>query len=186
LQTSDIDVGTGVYLGNKGRVWYSRNAAGKVVTASIGGKGLFIEGLSTAEKQNVIMTDDAGATKTYPFFPDVQITVGAAAVADVLAFYHVFYNEGNGVFDTAAAFTVTDDGSNPVKGNVSSDAVGVKVSFAYDYDGNSENGLTAGTDKDCVVLVEGDGGVAQAIAYFTITRDTVVPVTCVPPVDNNA
>ena len=186
LQETDIDDGTNEYLGNKGRVWYTRNAAGKVVTNSIGGKGLFIEGLSTAEKQNVIFTDDAGDTKTYPYFPDVQITVGAAAVADTLAFYHVFYNEGTGVFDTANAFTVTDDATDPVKGNVSTDAVGNKVSFAYAYDTNSENGLSAGEDKDCVVLVEGDGGVAQAITYFTITRDAIVPVTCVPPVDNNA
>jgi len=186
LQATDIDDGTGEYLGNKGRVWYTRNAAGKVVTRSIGSKGLFIEGLSTAEKQNVIFTDDAGDTKTYPYFPDVQITVGAAAVADTNAFYHVFYNEGTGIFDTAGAFTVTDDATDPVKGNVSTDAVGNKVSFAYAYDTNSENGLTQGTDKECVVLVEGDGGVAQAIAYFTITRDAIVPVTCVPPVDNNA
>ena len=186
LQDTDIDDGTGVYLGNKGRVWYSRNAAGKVVTASIGSKGLFIEGLSTAEKQNIIMTDDAGDEKTYPYFPDVQITVGAPAIADTNAFYHVFYNEGTGLFDTANAFTVTDDGSVAVKGNVSTDQVGGKVSFAYAYDTNSENGLSSGTDKDCVVLVEGDGGAAQAITYFTITRDAIVPVTCVPPADNNA
>jgi hypothetical protein len=186
LQASDIDEGTGVYDGNKGRVWYSRNAAGKVVTASIGGKGLFIEGLSTAEKQNVIMTDDAGDQKTYPYFPDVQITVGAAALADANAFYHVFYNEGTGLFDTANAFTVTDDGSNPVKGNVQTDQVGGKISFAYAYDTNTENGLSSGTDKDCVVIVEGDGGAAQAITYFTITRSAIVPVTCAPPVDNNA
>src|SRR3990167_3578846 len=186
LQNTDVDDGTGTYNGRKGRVWYSRNAAGKVVTASIGGKGLFIEGLSTAEKQNVIMTDNAGATKTYPFFPEVRISVGSAAVGDSNAFYHLFYNEGTGVFDTTNAFTVNDSSSNPVKGNVSTDAVANVISFAYAYDTNSENGLSSGTDKDCVVIVEGDGGVAQAITFFTITRDTIVPVTCVPQVDNNA
>ena len=186
LQNTDVDDGTGTYNGRKGRVWYSRNAAGKVVTASIGGKGLFIEGLSTAEKQNVIMTDNAGATKTYPFFPEVRSSVGSAAVGDSNAFYHLFYNEGTGVFDTTNAFTVNDSSSNPVKGNVSTDAVANVISFAYAYDTNSENGLSSGTDKDCVVIVEGDGGVAQAITFFTITRDTIVPVTCVPQVDNNA
>ena len=186
LQDSDIDDGTGEYLGNKGRVWYTRNAAGKVVTNSIGSKGLFIEGLSTAEKQNVIFTDDAGDEKTYPYFPDIQITVGAAAIADTNAFYHVFYNEGTGLFDTANAFTVLDDESASVKGNVSTDQVGGKVSFAYAYDTNNENGLSAGSDKDCVVIVEGDGGAAQAITYFTITRSAIVPVSCVPPADNNA
>ena len=186
LQDTDIDDSTGSYFGNKGRVWYSRNAAGLVVTASIGSKGLFVEGLSTAEKQNIIMTDDAGDEKTYPYFPDVQVTVGSAAVGDTGAFYHVFYNEGTGLFDSTGAFTVIDSSSNPVKGNVSDDEVGGKVSFAYAYDTNSENGLGSGTDKDCVVIVEGDGGAAQAITYFTITRDAIVPVTCAPPVDNNA
>lgn len=188
LQGTDIDAGTGSYIGTKGRVWYSRNAAGKVVTSSVGGAGLFIEGLSTAEKQNVIMTDNAGATKTYPFFPDVQITVGAAAIADTNAWYHVYYVDGSSTsdFDTANAVTVNDSAGNPVKGNVAADEVGGKISFAYAYDTNTQAGLSANTDKDCVVLVEGDGGAAQAITYFTITRNTVVAVTCAPPSDNNA
>jgi hypothetical protein len=188
LQAADIDAGAGTYDGKKGRVWYSRNAAGKVVTASIGGAGLFIENISTAEKQNVIMTDNAGNTKTYPYFPEVQITVGAPAVADTNAWYHVYYVDGAAAadFDTAGAVTVNDSAGNPVKGNVSTDEVGGKIIFAYAYDTNTQAGLAAGVDKDCVVIVEGDGGCAQAITYFTITRDAVVPVTCAPPADNNA
>lgn len=134
------------------------------------------------------MTDNAGATKTYPFFPDVQITVGAAAIADTNAWYHVYYVDGSSTsdFDTANAVTVNDASGNPVKGNVAADEVGGKISFAYAYDTNTQAGLSANTDKDCVVLVEGDGGAAQAITYFTITRNTVVAVTCAPPSDNNA
>lgn len=189
LQNADVDEGAvSVYNGLKGRVWYSRNAAGKVVTASIGGAGLFIEGLSTAEKQNVIMTDDAGATKTYPFFPEVQITVGAPAIADTNAWYHLFYLDGASAadFDTTGAVTVNDSTGNPVKGNVATDEVGGKIIFAYDYDGNTQAGLSAGIDKDIIVQVEGDGGAAQAITAFTITRSTVVSVTCSPAADNNA
>ena len=188
LQDSDIDAGTGNYNGRKGRVWYTRNAAGKVVTSSVGGDGLFIEGLSTAEKQNVIMTDDNGDALTYPYFPDVQITVGAAAIADTLAWYHVFYADGAGGldFDTASAVTVNDSSDNPVKGNVATDQVGGKISFAYAYDTNTQAGLSSGVDKDIVVIVEGDGGAAQAITYATITRSAVVPITCSPPADNNA
>jgi hypothetical protein len=188
LQAGDIDAGSGSYLGKKGRVWYARNPAGKVVTAVVGGDGLFIEGLSTAEKQNVIMTDDAGNQKTYPYFPEVQITVGAAAIADTDAFYHAFYADGaaGADFDTASAVTVNDSSGNPVKGNVSTDQVGGKISFAYAYDTNTQAGLSAGVDKDIVVIVEGDGGAAQAITYFTITRTAVVAVTCAPPTDTNA
>jgi len=190
LQDTTIDVASpSSYNGRKGRVWYSRNAAGKVVTASIDGRGLFIEGLSTAEQQEVIFTDDAGATKTYPFFPDVQITVGAPAIADANAWYQVFYAESGSpteIFDTAGAVTVKDKDGNDVKGYVAADQVGGKVSFAYAYDTNTQAGLAAAVDKDVVVLVEGDGGAAQAITFFTITRDTIVPVTCAPPTDNNA
>jgi hypothetical protein len=188
LQNSDIDSGAGTYTGKKGRVWYSRNAAGKVVTSSIGGDGLFIEGLSTAEKQNIIMTDDAAAELTYPYFPDVQITVGAAAIADANAWYHVYYADGaaGADFDTASAVTVNDSSGTPVKGNVATDQVAGKISFAYSYDTNTQAGLSAGVDKDIVVIVEGDGGAGQAITYATITRSAVVPITCAPSADTNA
>jgi hypothetical protein len=189
LQNTDVDEGAvSNYNGLKGRVWYSRNAAGKVVTASIGGAGLFIEGLSTAEKQNVIMTDNAGAAKTYPFFPEVQITVGAAAVADTNAWYHLFYLDGASTadFDTSGAVTVNNSAGVPVKGNVAANQVGGKISFAYDYDGNTQAGLAAGVDKSIVVQVEGDGGAAQALTTFTLTRSTVVSVTCSPAAENNA
>jgi hypothetical protein len=188
LQNLDIDSGAGTYNGLKGRVWYSRNAAGKVVTSSISGAGLFIENLSTAEKQNVIMTDNAGATKTYPFYPEVQITVGSAAVADANAWYHAFYVDGAAAadFDANGAVTVNDSLGNPVKGNVSADHVAGKISFPYDYDGNTQAGLAAGIDKSVVVVVEGDGIASQAITYFTITRSTIVSVTCAPSLDTNA
>lgn len=80
LVDADIEnTGTASYNGKKGRVWYARNASGKIVTASIGGAGLFIEGLSTAEQQNVIFTADNASTKTYPYFPSVEISVGSLA-----------------------------------------------------------------------------------------------------------
>jgi len=186
LQDTDIDDGAGSYNGKKGRVWYSRNASGKIVTASIGGEGLFIEGLSTAEKQNVVMTDDAGATKTYPFFPELQITVGSST-SDPNAWWHVYYVDGaSGLdFDTASAVTVLDSSSNPMKGNVVADQVAGKISRAYNYDVDTSAGLAAGVDKAMVVLVEGDGVVAQAIAYFTMSRSTVISVVCAPSIDTN-
>lgn len=188
LQATDVDAGAGSYTGTKGRVWYSRNAAGKVVTSSVGGAGLFIENLSVAEKQNVIMTDNAGASKTYPYFPEVQIAVGAAALADPLAWYHLYYANGAGAadFDTVGAVPVQNSAGVDVKGNVQANQVGGKIVFAYAYDTDTDAGLSAGVDKDIVVLVEGDGGAAQAITYATITRVPVVAITCAPPSDNNA
>lgn len=188
LQDADVDDGTGSYNGKKGRVWYSRNAAGKVVTSSIDGAGLFIEGLSIAEKQNVIMTDNSGSAKTYPFFPTLEILPGAAAIADANAWFHVMFVDGAGGsdFDTSSAVTVNDSSGNPIKGNVAASVSGGKISRAFAYDTNTQAGLSAGVDKQMVVQVEGDGGAGQAITFFTMTRTTTVSVTCAPPADTNA
>lgn len=188
LQDADIDAGAGSYNGKKGRVWYTRNAEGQVVTASIGGKGLLIKGLSPAESQKIVMTDDAGTQRTYPFFPTCEIDVGSVAPTDPNAWYAVFYDNGAGSadFDTATAVLVNDSAGNPVTGNVAADVAGTKIAFAYDYDGNTQAGLPAGTDKAMVVLVEGDGVAAQAFTRFTMTRSTLVAVTCAPVLDNNA
>ena len=187
LQNATINTGV-AYNGQKGRVWYARNASGKIVTASIGGAGLFIEGLSTAEKQNVILTDNAAATKTYPFFPSCEITVGATAVADANAWYRVMYVDGAAAadFDFSGAVTVKNSAGVDINGNVFANAVANKISFAYSYDTETAAGLSAGVDKAMVCLVEGDGTAGQAITYFTMTRSTIVSVTCSPSADNNA
>jgi hypothetical protein len=188
LQAGNIDDGAGTYLGDKGRVWYNRDAAGLIVTVSNESEGLFIDGLSIAEKQNVKMTDDTAATRTYPFFPDVQISVGPAAILDANAWYSAFYVDGAAAadFDTATAVRVKDSSSADVEGNVQAAAAGEIISFAYAYDTNTDAGLNLGEDKAIVVIVEGDGGVEQAITYATIKRDPVVPITCAPSTDNNA
>lgn len=188
LQDTDIDVGTGTYNGHKGRIWYTRNAAGKIVTSSIGNKGLVITGLSPAETQNVIQTDNSGAQKTYPFFPTCEITVGNAAISDPNAWYQVMYKDGASLadFDTSGAITVKDSNNVNVTGNVQANAVGGKIIFPYSFDTNTQAGLSAGVDKTMVVLVEGDGIAGQALTEFTMTRSAIVSVTCAPPYDNNA
>jgi len=188
LQNTDIDSGAGTYIGTRGRVFYTRNAQGLIVTSSIEGRGLFIEGLSTAEKQNVIMTDDAGNTKTSPFFPDVQINVGADAPTDPNAFWHMYYVNGAALadFDTVGAVPVNDSSGSPMKGNVATDAISNVISRPYAYDTDTDAGLVAGTDKNVVVIVAGHEGVDEAITFFTITRTAIIPVTCAPKLDDNA
>lgn len=188
LQDADVDAGAGTYNGRKGRVWYTRNTEGKVVTASIGGEGLFIENLPTSEQQGILFTADDGATRSYPFYPEIRISVGAQALADPLAWYHVYYVDGAAAadFDAAGAVTVEDKDANPIKGNVQADQVGGLIVFPYAYATNNQAGLAPNTDKAVVVEVEGDGVAAQAITYFTITNDAIVAVTCQPPAENNA
>jgi hypothetical protein len=191
LQDADVDAAAGTsYNGRKGRIWYTRDAQGRVVTRSVGGDGLLIEGLGAAEKQKVVMTDDAGATKTYPFAVSVELTVGSGAVGDTDAWFHLFYLDGAGAADwgAAGAVTVNDADGDPVKGNVAASPLlsGTKLIFSYDYDGNTQAGLAAGADKTVVALLEGNGGVAQKQLTFTITRTPTIAVDLTPPAENNA
>jgi len=188
LQSGNIDDGAGTYAGTKGRVWYARDAAGLIVTKSIDGEGLFIDGLSVAEKQNVKLTADDTSVKTYPFFPELSLYVGLPAKADAEAWYQVYYVDGatDQDFDKANAVTVQDSTPADMKGLCSTADAEGKISLAYAYDTNTQAGLSAAVDKAMVVEVEGNGGVAQAITYFTMKRETTISVTCAPSADLNA
>lgn len=190
LAQTDDDINDHVGNTTNGKrvgVWYSYDANGKVVTnAPFSSQGLFLEQVPTADKQRVIFTDDAGATKTYPFEVSVQVTVGAIAVADVLSWYHAFFlDAGSGkVYNSTLAVTVQDAVPVDVKGNVSTDETSNRIDFAFDYDGDVLGG-TAGTDKDVVFLVEGDGGATQAKTIFTIKQQTTITATAQPTTETN-
>lgn len=185
LAQTDDDIDTGAETDTKGKrvgTWYYYNATGQVVTRSgADSLGLFIEQIPTADEQNVVFTDDVGALKTRPFSVSIAANLGATAKADILAWYHAFFAA---LYNTAGAVTVLDSSASPIKG-LASEADGSNVvSDAFDYDGDTVGG-TAGTDKDCVYLCEGDGGATQAKTLFTITRQTTVAFTCAPSVENN-
>lgn len=175
----------GAVQGLRVATWYTYNAQGQIVTRSgTNDGGLFIENLPIADEQRVVFIDDDGLEKTYPFQVQVNLQVGPNAAADANAWYHNFYLDGAGGLDygTPDAVTVNDAEGAPVKGNVS----GVQtIPYAYDYDGNTQAGLPAATDKDIVALCEGDGGATQAKTVFTISRTAVVNVAVAPGLETN-
>jgi hypothetical protein len=190
LAQTDDDIDSGsetVTNGKRVGTWYTYNAGGQIVTRSgADALGLFIENIPTADQQRIVFTDDAAATKTYPFNVSVEVTTGATATADALAWYHAFFLDGPGGNDygTANALTVVDNLASPVKGNVLADHVGNKILFGFDYDGDAIGG-TAGTNKDVVFVCEGDGAATQAKTVFTLSRTATVTATCAPALETN-
>jgi len=183
LTDDDIDSGAETITNGK-RVgeWYYYNGASQVVTRSGADTlGLFIESIPTSDEQRVVFTADDGSIKARPFSVELQGSVGALAPSDTECWYHMF---GLTDFNTAGAITVEDKNSLEIKGNVSSDHISNKIVRPFDYDGDTILG-PAGTDKDCVFLVEGDGGVTQAKTVFTITRNTVVAFAAEPATETN-
>lgn len=191
-QTDDDINAHAVNVTNGKRVgtWYTYNAAGKILPrTNIVSEGLFIEGLVGTDKNRVIFTDDAGATKEYPAYSNVAVSVGANAVADTLSWFHAFFLDGPAAadFNTSGALTVQDaDGITDIKGNVSASGlrVGNNITFEFDHAGDTIGG-TAGTNKDVVFECEGDGGVTAAKTIFTLTDAASITATCEPPVETN-
>ncbi len=185
LAQTDEDINahaTNVTNGKRVDTWYTYDALGRIVTRSgADANGLYLYNLPVADQQRVVYTDDAGNTKTYPFSVSVQADVGATAKADANAWYHGFFAAD---YNTAAAVTIQDSAAAEVKGLASSANLDNEIIFAFDYDGDTLGG-TAGTDKNCVFLCEGDGGATQAKTLFTITRSAVVSFAAAPGVETN-
>jgi len=196
IATVDADINahsTNTTFGKRVDTWYTYNAAGDIlprVGTGAAGEGLFLEGLTGPDKQRVVFTDDNGDTKTYPFFVTNYVTVGPNAVADVLAWFHCFFQTGPGAgddFGESGALTVQDSSATPVKGNVNGSAFrsGNDIVFEFDYDGDTIGG-TAGTNKWVVFECEGDGGVTAAKTIFQITNAAAtITASCVPSVETN-
>lgn len=186
LAQTDDDIDSGSQTVTRGKrvgTWYYYNAAGKVVTRSgADSLGLYLYNVPTADKQRVVMTDDAVALKTYAFSVSVEAEIGATAKADPNAWYHSFFAAA---YNTNGAITVQTAQAAAVKGLASTANGSNKVVFEFDYTGDTVGG-TANTNKNCVFLCEGDGGATQAKTLYTITQQTTVAFTCAPGVENNA
>ena len=178
--------------GKRVGVWYDYSADGKIqpkVGTGAASEGLFIDGLVGTDKNRVIFTDDAGDTKIYPSYSNVAVEVGQGAVDDTNAWFHAFFLDGPAAADynTAAALTVEDASAAAVKGvtdGSTGHSSGTQVLFEFDWYLDTIGGPIE-TNKDCVFLCEGDGGVTQAKTVFTLTNAASISASCVPLVENN-
>lgn len=170
-QDTDIDVNTNGFRPKRAAPLYTIDDQGRLVTR----RGLFIENVPTADQQSIVFTDDAGNQKTYPFNVQIEVAVSDAWANDANGWYRCMYKDGAGAadFDTAGAVTVNDAEGNPVEGT-SADVIGsagnYRIVFSYDYDGNTQAGLSAGVNKTVVFLAEGNGTATAAVAEIPITR----------------
>lgn len=179
--------GLGVNTGHLGKdigTWYTYNAGGQIVTRSgvdPATEGLYLNSIPTADQQRVVQTDDGGTQKAYAFNVSLEFDVGATAKADPNAWYHNWYAAA---FNTAGAVVVKNAAVAEIKGLCSAADGSNKIIESFNYDGDADGG-TAGTNKNCVCLVEGDGGAVQAKTLYTISRITTVSVTCAPGAETN-
>ena len=177
--------------GKRVGVWYTYDASGNIlpqVGTGAASEGLFIEGLLGTDKNRVVFTDDAGATKIYPSYSNVTVTVGAGAVADTNAWFHAFFLDGPAAadFNTADALTVEDASATEVKDTVSSSSFRTENTIVFEFDWYLDTiGGSVESDKDIVFECEGDGGVTAAKTVFSLTSAATITASCIPGAEQN-
>lgn len=185
-QDTDQDAGAGSFIPKRADVLYTINTDGKLVTR----QGLFLENVPSSDRQSILQTDDTGTERSYPFTVEVRVAVSDAWVNDTNAWAQCMYVDGAGAldFDTATAVIVQDSLAADVtftEVDATGSAGSYELVFSYDYDNNTQAGLSAATDKAVVFLAEGDGGAQAAITFFTITRNAIVTASALAEAETN-
>lgn len=179
-QDADINTNTGStgpFRPKRVAPLYTINAQGKVVWR----RGLYVE-VPVGDQQGTLYNDDANTERARPFLANRIVTLSAAWFNDPVPYFRVMYVNGAGGadFETANTVVVQDSDDVDLAGDdtdsrVTAEGSKYKLSFGYNYDTDTDAGLSAGIDKEMVVLA-GGVNVRQTTTYFTMTRTTNITI----------
>ena len=185
-QDADIDAGAGTvngktadplarYVGDTFYTIAATNPAG-------GGTGVWIENFDTNDVNSIVLVDNTGTERTFPYTASLTINFNDNLVADAAAEYTVYFTTLPGVgndWGEASAVIVDDADDIDMAGAVS----GASITHTFDYDANVQGGRTAGTDASITVVAIGLGTGQYVRATGTIQRSTTNTVTLVAPLE---
>lgn len=177
----DSDIAdTGTWNGKQREQLYSYNDQGIPVFID----GLFIEGLPTSDLQRLIISDDSGAQKTFPFIPEVRIPIPDIAQGTATGWYHAHVFDGSGAADynTAAAVTMQDNAGAEVKGPI---GALTQLSHGVGFDTFALAGITPGDDFQVIYTFGSDGEFEENSVILDITRTSLIPGSISLTPENN-
>lgn len=177
-QNADINVG-----GTAGAVTGKTAAA---LLAFVGDtlettQGVFIDDVSPADSNRVVFKDQNGVNRTNPYTAAGTITFNAPLVGAGSSYRLMFTappGAGND-YGEAGAVTVNDASSAPITGAIASGS----VAFTFDYDGNTQAGFTAGTDRPVTLIGIRPGSGKFVVATGTLTRSKAISLSLVAEQD---
>lgn len=107
------------------------------------GDGVFIEGVSPADLNNVEFVDNSNTSQKYPFKVGVNLDFNTNILDDPNSKYFLFYTTNTGGdFGTANTVAVTKDAGGAVEGDVHTAALS-SVSYAGALSGTSDGAIVA-------------------------------------------
>ncbi len=181
-QNSDIDSGAGTKTGKvTNELLQFVGDTLKTKLDSTG--GTYIDNFQTSDINRLVMVDDSGVERTFPYTAVLTIQFGDNLKNDANAVYRCFFTSvPSGDFGTANAVTVQDDSSADIAGSVGG-VSSVQKTFAYDT--NTQGGRTAGTDAAITVVAIGLSTGQYVKATGTIARSSANSVSLVAALERN-
>ena len=177
-QNSDINVGgTAGSVTGKTAADLLSFVGDTLVTA----QGVYIDGVAAADSNRVEFYDQNNVKRTNPYEAAWKITFNAPLVGAGSSYRLMFASPpgaGND-YGEAGAITVNDAAGNPITGTISAS----EISGTYDYDGNTQGGFTAGTDRAVVLIGIRPGSGKFAVATGTLTKSKNISLSLVAEQD---
>jgi hypothetical protein len=147
-----------------------------------GGTGVWIEDFDTNDINSIVLVDNTGAQRTFPYTASLTINFNDNLVNDVAAEYTVYFTTLPGAsndWGESGAIIVDDAADVDMAGLVP----GASVVHTFDYDGNNQGGRTPGTDAGITVVAIGLTTGQYVRASGTIQRSTTNSITLVAPLE---
>ena len=144
-------------------------------------QSVYIDNIQPADSNRIEFYDDGNTKRTNPYTATGAISFNAPLVGAGSS-YRLFFTSPPGAgndYGEAGAITVNDASGTPITGTISASS----VSFTYDYDGNTQGGFTAGTDRPVTLVGIRPGGGKFVAATGTLTRSKTIALSLVAEVD---
>lgn len=144
-------------------------------------QSVYIDGVLSADSNRVKFKDDSGAFRENPYEAAGTIKVNTPLIG-VGSSYRLMFRDPPGAgndFGESGAITVNDASGNPITGTISSDT----INFTYDYDGNTQGGYTAGTDRNVVLIAIRPGSGKYVAADGVLTRSKAISLSVTAEAD---
>lgn len=144
-------------------------------------RGVFIDGVLPADSNRVEFYDQNGVRRINPYTAAGVMGFNAPLVGAGSS-YRMMYMSPPGAgndYGEAGAITVNDASGNPITGAITAGT----ISFTYDYDGNTQGGFAAGTDREVVLVGIRPGSGKFVVATGTLTRSKAIAFSLVAEVD---
>jgi hypothetical protein len=147
-----------------------------------GGTGVWIANFATVDVNSIVLVDNTGAERTFPYTASLTINFNDNLDNDAAAEYWVYFTTLPGAtndFGESGAVLVQDADDVAMTGLVP----GSSVTHTFDYDGNVQGGRTAGTDAGITVVAIGLATGQYVRATGSIQRSTSNSIALVAPLE---